>query len=521
MLGKRNSQLNFSDMDNWYEKIPKDSFYYGLRQWAEANIKDEDFNELFPSSMGRPSIPPSISFVAVFIQLHNGLSDREMEEAARFDDRVKFALGLSRTPEYDVSKSTLSRHRGLFLGNGIMRHYLKVSLHNAAKIGLFEDANSDIVDSFMIHGATSKRDTFTLIKMAMVRTLRLADKEGLRSEIKTLLQYEDYDAKGKPKINWNDEGAKRQLLTVFIGDVRRVHDYINKHCSSDATELKDAANLLLLVAEQDIEEKDGQIQIAQGTCKDRVISVTDPEMRHGHKTTSQKSDGYKGNIIVGGKVHDIITAIEVTPANAADSSALDVLIGQREENLGQAIETLMGDTAYGGADTRLKMMEKEINLIAKVPPASNRNGLFSKDMFQIDLEKRSITCPAGQVIQIKRKHGSFTFPGKTCKNCEVRSQCTKGKSGRTVVVHKEEALLQKSRQEQDTPEFKEQYRLRSHVERNINSLTAHGARKSRYLGREKSTFQLTIHAIIHNVMTVCRYIERGLVPKGDYAMAPV
>lgn len=521
MLGKRTSQLNFSDMDNWYEKIPKDSFYYRLRQWAESNVKDEDFDQLFPSSTGRPSIPPSISFVAVFIQLHNELSDREMEEAARFDDRVKFALGLSRTPEYDLTKSTLSRHRGLFFENDIMRKYLKISLQNAAQLGLFEDADSDIVDSFMIHGAASKRDTFTLIKMAMVRTLRLAGKEGLRSELKALLEYKDYELKGKPKINWNDESAKAKLLATLVGDVRRVHSYIHEHGSSDAAELKDAVDLLLLVAEQDIEEKDGQIQIANGTCKDRIISVSDPEMRHGHKTSSQKSDGYKGNITVGGKNHNLITAVEVTPANAADSSALDELITQREENLGNPIEKLMGDSAYGGADTRLKMIEKEINLVAKVPPASNRNGLFTKDRFEINLEERSITCPAGQVIKIKRQHGSFTFPAKTCTNCDLRSQCTSGKKGRTVVVHKEEALLQKSRQEQETPEFKAQYRLRSRAERTINCLTSHGARRSRYRGKKKSKFQLTVHAVINNVMNIFRYIEKELVPKGGNIMVPV
>ncbi|MEW6230326.1 MAG: hypothetical protein AB1700_19945, partial [Bacillota bacterium] len=51
-------------------------------------------------------------------------------------------------------------------------------------------------------------------------------------------------------------------------------------------ELEQAARLLHRVAEQDIEEKDGKIQIRRGVAKDRIVSVTDPEMRHGHKTTS-------------------------------------------------------------------------------------------------------------------------------------------------------------------------------------------------------------------------------------------
>lgn len=442
MLGKKTAQLNFADMDDWFKKIPTSSFYYRLRKWADENIKDEDFAALFPASTGRPSLPPSISFLAVFIQLHNEYSDREMQEAALFDDRVKFALGLSRTPEYEVSKSTLSRHRAMFIENNMMRSFLKKTLNSAAEQGLFEDASSDIVDSFMIHGATSKRDTYTLIKMAMKRTLRLAEREGLpKEELKALLQYKDYEARGKPKINWNDEGAKNQLLTSLVEDARQMYAYI-RHYPPASNELIDAVDLLLLVAEQDIEEKDGQIEIARGTCKDRTISITDPEIRHGHKTTSNKHDGYKGNILVGGTQHDLITAVEAKPANAADSAALAELLEQRAENVGRQTECLLGDTAYGGANTRVAMEEAGITLIAKAPPASNKKGMYSKDAFDINLEKRTITCPAGNIINMNRSSGSFTFARKICANCKQREQCTNSKNGRTIVVHKEEKLLQ-------------------------------------------------------------------------------
>lgn len=521
MLGSKTSQLNFADMDNWFKKIPTNSFYYRLRKWADENIKDEDFAALFPSSTGRPSLPPSISFLAVFIQLHNEYSDREMQEAALFDDRVKFALGLSRSPEYEVSKSTLSRHRAMFIENNIMRSYLKKTLYSAADNGLFEDANSDIVDSFMIHGATTKRDTYTLIKMAMKRTLKLAEQEGLsKEELTALLQYKNYQAKGKPKINWNDESAKSQLLTCLVEDARRINEYIHQYPPA-SNELIDAVDLLLLVAEQDIEEKDGQVEIAHRTCKDRTISITDPEIRHGHKTSSKKHDGYKGNILVGGTQHNIITAVEVTPANAADSSALPELLKQREANLGKQTECLLGDTAYGGANTRVSMEEAEIMLVAKVPPASNKNGMYCKDAFDINLKTRTITCPAGNVINMNRESGSFTFPRKTCANCELRQQCSSSKNGRTIVIHKEEKILQKAREEQESTEFKEKYRLRPRVERIISNLTANGAREARYYGKEKTLFQLTVHAVINNVVTIFNHIEENLLPQERFVQAPV
>ena len=50
----------------------------------------------------------------------------------------------------------------------------------------------------------------------------------------------------------------------------------------------DAALLLRLIA-QDVEDKpEGGCQVKSGTEKDRVVSVHDPEMRHGRKSASKR-----------------------------------------------------------------------------------------------------------------------------------------------------------------------------------------------------------------------------------------
>ena len=48
------------------------------------------------------------------------------------------------------------------------------------------------------------------------------------------------------------------------------------------------------VVGQDLEVgDDGIFRIARKVAKDRVISVVDPDARHGHKTAARKFDGYK------------------------------------------------------------------------------------------------------------------------------------------------------------------------------------------------------------------------------------
>ena len=52
--------------------------------------------------------------------------------------------------------------------------------------------------------------------------------------------------------------------------------------------------------------------------RDRMMSVHDPEMRHGHKSSSRRFDGHKAAIVVDTD-SQLITAVEVLPGNAPDN----------------------------------------------------------------------------------------------------------------------------------------------------------------------------------------------------------
>ncbi len=80
------------------------------------------------------------------------------------------------------------------------------------------------------------------------------------------------------------------------------------------------------VVGQDIQAgDDGIFRIAREVAKDRVISVVDPDARHGHKTAARKFDGFKGHVAVDPD-SEIIAATVVSPGNAGDASAAADLI---------------------------------------------------------------------------------------------------------------------------------------------------------------------------------------------------
>src|SRR6185437_15951841 len=89
------NQSSFLDADYLCNQlIPQDSFYRKFRDRVWPLFKDKHFEDMYCGDNGRPPISPKLLAMAMIIQFHRNLSDRELERACMFDIEVKFALGL-------------------------------------------------------------------------------------------------------------------------------------------------------------------------------------------------------------------------------------------------------------------------------------------------------------------------------------------------------------------------------------------------------------------------------------------
>ena len=93
------------------------------------------------------------------------------------------------------------------------------------------------------------------------------------------------------------------------------------------------------------------MSLKDGVSRDRMMPVHDPEMRHGHKSSSQRFDGHKAPIVVDTD-SQLITAVEVFPGNAPNNLGALELVEASEANTGVPVAEAMGDAAYGDGDTR-------------------------------------------------------------------------------------------------------------------------------------------------------------------------
>jgi len=111
-------------------------------------------------------------------------------------------------------------------------------------------------------------------------------------------------------------------------------------------------------------------QIQEGTEKDRVVSVEDPEMRHGHKSASQRFNGHKAAVAVDLE-SQLISGVEVLAGNAGDQEKALELVHQSERVMEAEVVETVGDCAYGGGPTRRTFADEERVLTAKVPASTN------------------------------------------------------------------------------------------------------------------------------------------------------
>jgi len=356
-----------------------------------------------------------------------------------------------------------------------------------------------IFDSTPIYDAVATQDTVTQLRAVIRKLLIALDGVGL-ADLATkvragLTRDDDYKGPGKPPCDWDDATAREQLVDELVRDCHGALDALDGESLSGV--VKDASELLALVAGQDVEEgEDGVFRIARKVAKDRVISTVDIEARHGHKSKSRRFDGYKAHLSVDPD-SELIDDVVLTPANTPDKGAVAALVAPLVDL--EDKPEIVGDAAYGDGATRAELKEAGLTMIARVPPVRNMTGGFTKDRFIVDLESSSVTCPAQRSVPIRfsREGGGVAHFAAHCTSCPIASQCTKSRRGRSVTVHPQEALLQQARLEQADPAWQARYRAdRPMVERKIAHLVfrAWGGRRARTRGLRRVATDLDTRA---------------------------
>jgi hypothetical protein len=487
-----------------------------LYREGDRLFSDELFADLF-AAVGRRSVPPRIVATVMVLQRLQGLSDREAVEAFSFDARWKYACGGLPYDYPGFSHTVLVDMRARLAASARPERIFQVTVEAARQAGLVGVRR--VLDSTPLYDAVATMDTVTLLGAAVRGVLKVAD-GALPAELRGVLASgDDYASSAKPRIDWDDQAARAALVDARARDAHAVLEILQGR--SLPTAVAQAARLLAAVVGQDLEQEgDGSFRVARRVAADRVISVVDPDARHGHKSSARGVDGYKGHASVDPD-SELVTATTATAGNVGDAAAAPLLLVELVDQVdgtppaptaasaaagGPPAPTVYGDSAYGTGPLLASLHTAGIDPRVKVQAPVAPNGHFTKDQFRIDLAAGTVTCPAKRTAAIvyhpdprHRHHGQASF-GPACTTCPLRGRCTSAAAGRTVTITAYEHELAAARARQADPARAADYRAtRPKVERKLAHLVRrrHGGRRVRVRGLAKvaADFNLLVAAV--------------------------
>jgi hypothetical protein len=531
MLGRRSAQRGGVEADARYvDLVGRNTFYGWLAGQRDDLFADERFADFYREGWGRPSVPPSLLATALVLQTYEGVSDEEATARATYDLRWKVALGIGLDAK-PFAKSTLQEFRAQLILHEKQRLLFQQSLELAKrgdKLGPQRRLRLAL-DTTPIFGRGAVKDTYNLVADGIVAVLQvLAAQAGVRRGDRvgfvawaSAASYARYVAavsvKGGAAIDWDDPGARERFLGELVADADRLLEWVRlahgalPAGSPQEAALLEAAGLLSRVLCQDVERRASGPVLVEGTAPNRLVSVHDPEMRHGRKSASKRFDGHKAAVAVDTD-EQLITAVAVLAGNAPDATGALALVEQSEVATGSDVAETYADCAYGDGPTRQAFADAGRTLYAKAPVLPNHGG-FPKTAFQMDLDAATgptCTCPGGCTTTTLAPCGKgrqvFGFPVAVCAACPLRAQCltepnsrTTRRTGRTVLLHPQERLLQAARAFQHSPAFGEVRRRRQAAEHRLARLVQLGLRQARFVGRAKTLFQLAMAATVANL----------------------
>ena len=477
-------------------------------------IFDEEMQEKLRQAYQREDrVPPAQLALASLLQAALGVPDHEVVELTVMDMRWQMVLGCLGAEEPIFSQGTLFNFRQRLIEHELDRELFDKTVRLAREMGGFSGAQLRAAfDASPLWGAGRVEDTVNLIGRAAKHVVRTAAEQLGRPFAEVAKEagipvVAATSIKMGLDLDWDDPKAKKFGLEKLLAQIRALGDWLQTQLSEGigAPPLKEQWELIEKLIAQDTEpDPDGSgRRITRGVAKDRRISISDADMRHGRKSKKQRVDGFKRHIAVDLDTPGLVCAVTVTPANQPERVAATELFAD-VERLGARVSDLYIDRGF--LDDEAIEARREGGMRVSCKPFPLRNGvLFSKGDFVIDPVAATVRCPNDVVMPIEFGQTAH-FPASTCSACPKRAQCTDAKTnrGRSLTIHANEPFFLELRARAKTSDGRADLRKRVAVEHGLATIGNRQGDRARFRGLRKNVFDLRRHAMISNLAVIDR-----------------
>ena len=481
--------------------VPRGHF---LRKALQVIPWDDFFDQIagyYSFDLGRPAESPVLMLKLEYLRYHYNLSDREVIARAETDLSFRWFL------QYPLAwklpdPSSLCVFRGR-LGRKGFRQVFNQVVRTAREHGVVKD-RLRIKDATHVIGNLAAPTALALVAQTRDKLLAAAEPFApllVEGEQVNLQLLREATQQQKPAERLVTRLAQLREILVWADAIATPEDAETNRAWQTFLSQRDLAHKIL--ADQEHPQSG-----------DRIISTSDPEARCGKH--GPWFDGYLIDVLIDSD-SEIITQINVLPANGDEATDALELIRQEEQEHGNDVQALSIDgIGFNGPLLRELQDPEGLNLDAYVPvPAEAETQLFTPQDFQEDTQRGVVACPAGQT-STQRYHDpqkqatQYRFDAAVCRDCPLLTQCMKGtpqRNGRTVCKSDFQVEHQRARHKTTTPQYAAVRREHPKIERKLGEvMNRHSGRRARYRGRWKVLAQELMACTATNVKRLVRLL---------------
>ncbi len=248
----------------------------------------------------------------------------------------------------------------------------------------------------------------------------------------------------------------------------------------------------------------------------RYISTTDPDAALVNRGKSKLS--YQVHRAVDGK-HEIITATDAAPGDVNEAHLMLPLLEKHQATTEVKAQMVVADSKYGTIENFLAC--HDLGIQAHIPDLREaaikrtaKREIFLEDRFQYDPATDTYTCPADvqlkpKSLHINRQSRDYAAPKKVCAACQLREQCTKNKSGRTIKRHLRQDVLERMRAISRSANSRYDIKTRQHLmERSFARSTRYGFDRARWRGLWRMRIQEYLTCAIQNMQVLIAHASK-------------
>ncbi len=473
-----------------------------------SRIDEEPYSILYDEKMGRPNASIRVLIGMMILKEGNGWSDEQLFDESRFNLKVMQALGFSDIDQDVPVESTYYELRRLMAehcdrtGEDLIQStFTQITTEQVVEFNI--SGKKVRLDSKLIQSNIAKSNRLQLILEAVRVSIRHMEISLLKDQVSdgqyTLVEQLCEQTTSNITYTLNKKDQEEMLIDlgyiikaiIGIGDnngdslLKRIYTEQYNQAQDDQNEDSPPSDLTI------------EPKTPQDINSSSVQSIHDPDAAYrkkGQGASTQTVSGYHANITETCDEDDpinLITSVEVVPANVCENDFLVSAITQTEQVLGgekKKIEQVITD---GGYDS-----------------VSNRKAMVSEDMPSWSLAKLK-----GRQTTYKME---FTEQGelkvedkKTSEQCEVsysEKARPNGSSGR--------AKKYRIKRKQGAARYMTQEQVLTYID--SQSIMSHSSIESYNL---RSNVESTIHQTFHRIKKRQKIVYRRLIKCQWYVLS--